>query len=788
MRKKSAIEIMVLNPDPDVHRYRKGVHENLWIKDRFGEDNYLSIGVMLKKGTSELQFYIYADCDTKPHPKFYSSLKELQEDLPEKKKIFDRTNKVYLMGHGDPESKYGFGNYHAHDNFNHPPDATEQIYDDKFDELIQDILRTIPAQNDEIGITLEVCHADNLVTAEKVSYTKSFLERLSEKYPRVTFSGTGPWSDSDDLQESLATGSRASGGYPNLNAPITSMGGGIWKHGNTVIFHHNDDQIAVRKSPFASTETAKNLKINTVNYACEILNQQTNLTDEEREKILTRIRANRKILNIEDLKYEPVESSNEKITKLVGNEKIILKQEQDSYLKRVHTILSQDEYSDRDVLMIALGLNHRFIFNGHDDMLQKVLANENLLKLVMVSCGKVLIGAQNNNSVIDLLVKRGISVNSVDEEGMTALHYAANNFYVYRAEPLNLVKKLLDCGANVEAVDKNGRTPLTLATEQSRKETVIAGKNLLELLEQRLFEQSLLNPAITSGRNANCFFQSFMHVLTRLPDKIVLQLLQDSQYKLSMQHLIENFNQAYSKLLPKPFNLKEIIELSRTLHPLDREFIFGPVLRATYNTLVKVKLIQTEPLGLGEHDIVLAHQTVAFANCFGARLSVYMTEKELNKAQTSGMPQEVADRVSKLKVEVADAIFVCDRQVDQPSIWEVNLVFAGVHLNYTHGTSELNQHEREQVIISQSTQGACFASAPLDSNSAPLFSANIDILAFRMVKLFRQFNSSKNLTEFLSTNTGLFRKLEDGFLEEHRHDDPKIQHEYDKRFGLILKQ
>lgn len=77
---------------------------------------------------------------------------------------------------------------------------------------------------------------------------------------------------------------------------------------------------------------------------------------------------------------------------------------------------------------------------------------------------------------------------------------------------------------------------------------------------------------------------------------------------------------------------------------------------------------------------------------------------------------------------------------------------------------------------------------PADRSSAPLFSAKSeDILAFRMVKLFRKVCDSKNLAELLAKNAGVFRKLEDKFLEEHRHDDPRIQHEYDNRFGLILK-
>jgi ankyrin repeat protein len=488
---KAAVEIMVLNPDPAVNHNNKSVHENLWIKERYGKDNYLSIGVLLKKDTSELQFYFYEDCDKYPNLQLFSSLSELQKYLPsDKKDIFDRTHKVYLMGHGDNESKYGFGNYHAHDDFGHPPDDTEQIYDNNFDKLIKDILRVVPTWHDDFGITLEVCHADNLVTAANKGETKSFLERLSLSYPDVTFGGTGPWSDSEDSQETLATGARASGGYPILNAPITSMVGGIWKHGNTVIFHNDGDQIAVRKSPFASTETAKNLKINTVNYAREVLNQNPQLSNIEREKIIAKICVNRKILKIEDLKHEPnfrheIKYNNEAITKLSEDQKIILKQEQDRYLSRVDRILGQDKYSDRDLLLIALGLNHRFIFDSNDHILQKVLNNEKLLKLVMVSCGKVLLSGQDNNNVIDLLVNRGISIDSVDERGMTALHYASNNFYIYRAEQFNLVNKLLDCGANVEAQDKAGRTPLMLASEQSKKVTVMGGGRLLELLQQR---------------------------------------------------------------------------------------------------------------------------------------------------------------------------------------------------------------------------------------------------------------------------------------------------------------
>jgi len=38
------------------------------------------------------------------------------------------------------------------------------------------------------------------------------------------------------------------------------------------------------------------------------------------------------------------------------------------------------------------------------------------------------------------------------------------------------------------------------------------------------------------------------------------------------------------------------------------------------------------------------------------------------------------------------------------------------------------------------------------------------------------------------SNLGFFRKLQDEYLTEHRHDDPRLQHEYNKRLGLVLKK
>ncbi len=291
------------------------------------------------------------------------------------------------------------------------------------------------------------------------------------------------------------TGYRASGGFPILNAPITATGGNIWKNGNSVIFYHDNYQAVVRKSMFASTATAKELKINTIEYAREIL-KNTSLSNEAREAMITKICASRNILKIEDLKkvsdFPQGEFEDQAITKFLSQEKQILEKEKNNYIARVREILARAEsgekFTHRDLLILALGFKNFSVFKGHEDLCNKILANNALLSLIMVTCGKVLIAGPNNDSLIDLLLKRGIDINSADEKGMTALHYAIQNFYNYGKEqaPFKLINKLLDCGASLTVENKEGQTPWMLGILHSRKGTVIARGELLELLQKRL--------------------------------------------------------------------------------------------------------------------------------------------------------------------------------------------------------------------------------------------------------------------------------------------------------------
>lgn len=491
MLKESAVEMLVINPDPALHKEQKGVHENLWIKQRFKQ--YLSIGVYLD-GT-DLKYYFFKDYDNTP--KIYSSLVALKEDLPQGlENIFANTPKLFIMGHGHG-GIYGL--------CNNWQDPSEVIHNENFDKIIADFEKSLSPQHGEIFVTLEACTTDDRALAAKEGQEKTFLERLSANHRNITFAGTGPWDPKD-----VETGYRASGGFPILNAPITATGGDIWKHGNSVIFYHDfkqeNHQVVVIKSMFASTETAKELKINTIEYASEVL-QKTALDHNARKAIISKICTNRDILKIADLHKDPDFPQNkftdEKITKLSAQEKQILEKEKNNYLTRVREILARAEsgrkFTERDILIIALGLKNfadsreLSVFNAHEDLRDEILANKALLELVMVACGKVLIASPSNDNLIDLLLKKGISINSVDEKGMTALHYAVQGFYNYRKEPLNLINKLIDCGANLKAQDYDGRTPSMLANEHSRKATVAAGKNLLDLLQQRLADASPAN-------------------------------------------------------------------------------------------------------------------------------------------------------------------------------------------------------------------------------------------------------------------------------------------------------
>jgi hypothetical protein len=462
MPDKAAVEILVYKPDSANLRSEteKGVVVNPRLEKRFNQ--FVSIGVYLDG--SDLKYYFFEQSENAP--RIYSGLDELRQDLPESLgNIFDNKPKLFIMGHGNG-GYYGLGNCHG---------PSEHLYDDNFDKLLSDFKQALPEHTDKFFVTLEACNTDNQADAAANHQEKTFLERVSEKHPDIIFGGTGPW-DAHDVQT----------GFRSLapDVPITSMGGNIWKAGNSVIFYHGEYQIAVKKSLFASTETAKNLKINTVEYARFMLRGVASA------ELIEQIALRRDILNIQDLKKVdgfPALRFEGGGSAFFEQEKQILEEEQGNYLTRVRGILARaahvEQLTDRDVLELTLGLKEPAIFDSHERLLQTILENKALLGLLMVSCGKVLIGGPSNDDVIDFLLKNSVDINSVDEKGMTALHYAAQNFYNYRKEPLNLIKKLLDSGASLEVKDNQGRTPIDIARAHSQDQRVAGSDALLVSLQ-----------------------------------------------------------------------------------------------------------------------------------------------------------------------------------------------------------------------------------------------------------------------------------------------------------------
>ena len=73
---------------------------------------------------------------------------------------------------------------------------------------------------------------------------------------------------------------------------------------------------------------------------------------------------------------------------------------------------------------------------------------------------------QRSLEVVKVLIDRGADVNAKDEKGETTLMYAA------RSGNLEVVKFLVDKGADVNAKDSNGATALSIASANYRPKTV----------------------------------------------------------------------------------------------------------------------------------------------------------------------------------------------------------------------------------------------------------------------------------------------------------------------------
>ena len=83
---------------------------------------------------------------------------------------------------------------------------------------------------------------------------------------------------------------------------------------------------------------------------------------------------------------------------------------------------------------------------------------------------------ENDPSMLQVLLKRGLNVNLVDEDGSTPLMYAA------RYGSPDMVRALIDAGADLNAKNKDGETALTIAEKHSLNNW---GQAVVQILKQR---------------------------------------------------------------------------------------------------------------------------------------------------------------------------------------------------------------------------------------------------------------------------------------------------------------
>lgn len=234
------------------------------------------------------------------------------------------------------------------------------------------------------------------------------------------------------------------------------------------------------------------------------------------------------------------------------------------------------------------------------------------------------------------------------------------------------------------------------------------------------FKESILKHAVASGRDANCFFQSFFHTLTYQPDPIIKAI--EANYKSAVNTFVETVNKELQ--LNPQIDFSEIIKISKSLHPLEREYIFSPLLRLSYNAMVDQGMLAGDKLALHPDAIVMQPQTIQFANAFGAKISAYMDQKQFNT-----MPTDIAEQIKATRFDIGDEIYYCDCPASQNlakgKFFDLNLVYADKHLNYTLGDTKLNEEQLRQVTVSHTTNGGVFATSPAPETKASLLTLPI---------------------------------------------------------------
>lgn len=154
-------------------------------------------------------------------------------------------------------------------------------------------------------------------------------------------------------------------------------------------------------------------------------------------------------------------------------------------------------------------------------------------------------------------------------------------------------------------------------------------------MNERQLIESLEKTAYTTGAGANCFFQAFIHTLCAQDPEVI-----DSMSEFpGPGKLIEVFNREVPEIAVN--NMNDLLVVANAMHPLERELIFGHLMRVTLNELdLKSPEPELMPLKLKEGSIIFPPHAIAFSHAFGFSFDEYT-----HTSEAEGMPAHLKNDI-----------------------------------------------------------------------------------------------------------------------------------------------